>query len=106
MWEISKPIGHLIPDGSPHAMSTNSGIWAGRRERETLFLTTGPMNKQVAGRLGINEATLKMYGGQAMRKMEATSLAERAGMAEILGLHADDRRAQSAVSAGADHDSP
>jgi FixJ family two-component response regulator len=77
-----------------------------RRERETMLLVTkGLMNKQVAGRLGLSECTVKMYRGQAMRKMGARSLAELARMAEILGLHAGDRRAQSAVSAGADHDS-
>ncbi|MEA2817390.1 MAG: hypothetical protein QOI93_5106 [Rhodospirillaceae bacterium] len=77
-----------------------------RRERETMLLvTTGLMNKQVAGHLGLCEATVKMYRGKAMKKMGARSLAELARMAEILGLHAGDGRAQSAVSAGADHDS-
>jgi FixJ family two-component response regulator len=77
-----------------------------RRERETMLLvTTGLMNKQVAGHLGLCEATVKMYRGRAMRKMGARSLAELARMAELLGLHAGDRRAQRAVSAGAAHDS-
>ena len=72
------------------------------RERETMLLvTTGLMNKQVAGRLGLSEATVKMYRGQAMRKMGARSLAELVRMVEILGLHAGDGRAESAVSAGA-----
>ena len=72
-----------------------------RRERETMLLvTTGLMNKQAAGRLGLSEATVKMYRGQAMRKMGARSLAELARMAEIRGLHAGDRQAQSVVSAG------
>jgi FixJ family two-component response regulator len=62
-----------------------------RRERQTMLLvTTGLMNKQVAGRLGLSEATVKMYRGQAMRKMGAGSLAELARMAEILGLQAGD----------------
>jgi len=77
-----------------------------RRERETMLLvTTGLMNKQVAGRLGLSEGTVKLYRGQAMRKMGARSLAELVRMAEALDLHAGDRRAESAVSAGADHDS-
>jgi FixJ family two-component response regulator len=77
-----------------------------RRERETMLLvTTGLMNKQVAGHLGLSEATVKMYRGQAMRKMGARSLAELARMAETLGLHAGNRRAESAASTGADHDS-
>jgi FixJ family two-component response regulator len=77
-----------------------------RRERETMLLvTTGLMNKQVAGHLGLCEGTVKMYRGQVMRKMGARSLVELARMAETLGLHAGDRRAQRAVSAGAAHDS-
>jgi FixJ family two-component response regulator len=55
-----------------------------RRERETMLLvTTGLMNKQVAGSLGLCEATVKMYRGQAMKKMGAKSLAELARMAEL-----------------------
>ena len=62
-----------------------------RRERETMLLvTTGLMNKQVADRLSLREGTVKMYRGQAMRKMGARSLAELARMAEILGLPAGD----------------
>jgi FixJ family two-component response regulator len=77
-----------------------------RRERETMLLVTaGLMNKQVAGHLGLCEATVKMYRGRAMRKMGARSLAGLARMAEILGLHAGDRRTQRAVSAEAAHDS-
>ncbi len=76
-----------------------------RRERETMLLvTTGLMNKQVAGHLGLSEATVKMYRGQAMRKMGARSLAELVRMAEVLGLHAGDGRAESSASAGADHE--
>jgi FixJ family two-component response regulator len=77
-----------------------------RRERETMLLVTaGLMNKQVAGHLGLSEGTVKVYRGQAMRKMGARSLPELAKMAEILGLHADNGRAQGAACAGADHDS-
>jgi FixJ family two-component response regulator len=76
-----------------------------RRERETMLLVTaGLMNKQVAGRLGLSEATVKIYRGQAMRKMGARSLAELARMAEIMGLHAGDRCLRSVASTGADYD--
>jgi FixJ family two-component response regulator len=68
----------------------------GRREREIMLLvTTGLMNKQVAGHLGLCEATVKLYRGQAMRKMGARSLAELARMAEVLGLHADSAVSES-----------
>ena len=58
------------------------------REREVMTLVTrGLMNKQVAGELGLSEITVKLYRGQAMRKMEARSLADLVRMAELLALH-------------------
>jgi FixJ family two-component response regulator len=59
------------------------------REREVMTLVTrGLMNKQVAGELGLSEITVKLYRGQAMRKMGARSLADLVRMAEQLALHA------------------
>jgi len=59
------------------------------REREVMTLVTrGLMNKQVAGELGLSEITVKLYRGQAMRKMGARSLADLVRMAEQLTLHA------------------
>jgi FixJ family two-component response regulator len=58
------------------------------REREVMALVTrGLMNKQVAHELGLSEITVKLYRGQAMRKMEASSLADLVRMAELLELH-------------------
>jgi FixJ family two-component response regulator len=58
------------------------------REREVMTLVTrGLMNKQVAGELGLSEITVKLYRGQAMRKMGAGSLADLVRMAELLALH-------------------
>ena len=58
------------------------------REREVMALVTrGLMNKQVAGELGLSEITVKLYRGQAMRKMNAASLADLVRMAEQLALH-------------------
>ena len=58
------------------------------REREVMALVTrGLMNKQVAHELGLSEITVKLYRGQAMRKMEAGSLADLVRMAELLALH-------------------
>ena len=55
------------------------------REREVMLLvTTGKMNKQIAGDLGIQEFTVKIHRGAAMRKMAARSLADLVKMVAVL----------------------
>jgi FixJ family two-component response regulator len=44
------------------------------------------MNKQVGGKLGISEITVKGHRGQVMRKMKARSLADLVKMVTRLGL--------------------
>jgi FixJ family two-component response regulator len=47
------------------------------REREVLHeVARGRVNKQIAFDLGISEVTVKLHRGNAMRKMEAASIAE------------------------------
>jgi FixJ family two-component response regulator len=55
------------------------------REREVMGLvTSGLLNKQVGGELGISEITVKAHRGQVMRKMKADSLPELVMMAARL----------------------
>jgi len=57
------------------------------RQSEVLTLvTSGLMNKQIAGQLNVSEITVKIHRGQVMKKMEARSLAELVKMAELLGI--------------------
>ena len=57
------------------------------REQEVFGLvTTGLMNKQVAGELGVSEITAKVHRGNVMRKMGARSLADLVRMADALGI--------------------
>jgi FixJ family two-component response regulator len=57
------------------------------RERQVMALvSTGLLNKQVAGELGLSEITVKIHRGSAMRKMGAKTLADLVRMAEALGL--------------------
>jgi FixJ family two-component response regulator len=57
------------------------------REREVMALVTaGLMNKQVAGKLGLSEITVKIHRGNLTRKMQAQSLADLVRMAELLGV--------------------
>ncbi len=57
------------------------------REREVMALVaTGKMNKQIAYDLSLSEITVKIHRGNAMRKMEARTLADFVKMAESLKL--------------------
>jgi FixJ family two-component response regulator len=57
------------------------------RQSEVLTLvTSGLMNKQIAGLLNVSEITVKIHRGHVMRKMQARSLAELVKMAEALGI--------------------
>lgn len=57
------------------------------REQKVMALAaSGLMNKQIAGEIGLSEITIKIYRGQAMRKMCAKSFADLVRMTEALGL--------------------
>jgi FixJ family two-component response regulator len=57
------------------------------REREVMALvTSGLMNKQIAGEIDVSEVTVKLHRGNVMRKMGAKSLAELVRMADALGV--------------------
>ncbi|WP_425988672.1 response regulator transcription factor [Afipia sp. DC4300-2b1] len=57
------------------------------REREVMgHVTSGLMNKQVAGLMGLSEITVKIHRGNVMRKMNVKSLADLVRKAEALGL--------------------
>jgi FixJ family two-component response regulator len=57
------------------------------REREVIgMVVDGLMNKQIAGKLGITEITVKVHRVNMMRKMKARSVIELVGMADLLGI--------------------
>jgi RNA polymerase sigma factor (sigma-70 family) len=61
------------------------------REREVLqHVVAGKMNKQIAGDLGITEATVKMHRARVMAKMKVQSVAELARLAERCGIRRPD----------------
>ena len=58
------------------------------REQQVITLvSTGLMNKQIAGELGVTEITVKVHRANAMRKMGAKSLASVIKMVQELGAH-------------------
>ena len=61
------------------------------RERQIMALVTGGlMNKQVAGKVGISEQTVKIHRGNLMRKMHAKTLVDLVMMAENIGIRGRD----------------
>jgi FixJ family two-component response regulator len=55
------------------------------REQEVMALVvSGLMNKQIAGKLGLSEITVKVHRASIMRKMNAKSLAELVRQADAL----------------------
>ena len=59
------------------------------RERQVMTLVvTGLLNKQVGGKLGISEITVKAHRGKVMQKMKADSLPDLVKMSARLGLAA------------------
>jgi FixJ family two-component response regulator len=57
------------------------------REQEVFSLvTTGLMNKQIAGEIGLSEITVKLHRGNVMKKMGARSLADLVRMADAVGV--------------------
>ena len=58
------------------------------REKEIMALVVaGLMNKQIAGKVGVSEITVKLHRGSAMRKMGAKSITDLVRMAEVLGVN-------------------
>lgn len=57
------------------------------REREVMvFVARGLLNKQIAAEMALSEMTVKLHRAQAMKKMEARSLADFVLKADALGL--------------------
>src|ERR1700676_3031360 len=71
-------------DADAAEMRQRFGTLSAREQQVMMMVTTGKMNKQIAGDLGISEITVKIHRGRAMRKMGAQTLADLVRMAEVV----------------------
>jgi FixJ family two-component response regulator len=63
------------------------------REREIMIeVARGRLSKQIAGDIGISEATVKVHRSRLMRKMQARSLPALSRMADKLKLLSEDEK--------------
>jgi FixJ family two-component response regulator len=73
-----------VADGEVSRIQERFHSLSAREQQVMLLVTTGKMNKQVAGDLGISEVTVKIHRGHAMRKMGARTLADLVRMADAV----------------------
>ncbi len=79
-------------------LTTRQARLTPRENQVFALVVTGMLNKQIAGRLGTCERTIKVHRARIMKKMEAGSVADLVRMADRLGLsesppsHAEARR--------------
>jgi FixJ family two-component response regulator len=71
-------------DGGANVLRDRFLTLSPREQQVMMLVTTGKMNKQVAGDLGVSEITVKIHRAAAMRKMGARTLADLVRMADAL----------------------
>lgn len=83
---IEKDAERRLADSGSAQLAERYATLSPRERQVMLLVTTGKMNKQVAGDLAISEVTVKIHRGAAMRKMGARTLPDLVRMAESLRL--------------------
>jgi FixJ family two-component response regulator len=71
-------------DGDTNLLRDRFLTLSPREQQVMMLVTTGKMNKQVAGELSLSEITVKIHRAAAMRKMGARTLADLVRMADAL----------------------
>jgi FixJ family two-component response regulator len=71
-------------DGDVARLRDRFATLSPREQQVMTQVTSGKMNKQVAGNLGISEITVKIHRRAAMQKMGARTLADLVRMAEVV----------------------
>jgi len=73
-------------DALMNVLTTRQDRLTPRENQVFALVVTGMLNKQIAGRLGTCERTIKVHRARIMKKMEAGSVADLVRMADRLGL--------------------
>ncbi len=81
---IARDEARRADDGHATEIKDRFAALSPREQQVMMLVTTGKMNKQVAGDLGLSEITVKIHRGSAMRKMGARTLADLVRMADAL----------------------
>ena len=71
-------------DGGASVLRDRFATLSPREQQVMMLVTSGKMNKQVAGDLALSEITVKIHRAAAMRKMGARTLADLVRMADAL----------------------
>jgi FixJ family two-component response regulator len=76
----------LAREGHKQALQRSYASLSPRERQVMALVSSGLLNKQIGGELGISEITVKAHRGQVMQKMHADSFADLIKMAAKLGL--------------------
>jgi FixJ family two-component response regulator len=76
----------LIKEAEKQALNRRYATLSLRQQHVMALVSSGLLNKQVGGELGISVITVKAHRGQVMQKMHANSFADLIKMAAKLGL--------------------
>ena len=81
---ISRDIEHRTKLSSLACIRNHHETLTPREQEVMALVVSGLMNKQIAGKLGLSEITVKVHRASIMRKMNAKSLAELVRQADAL----------------------
>ena len=73
-------------DQETHELRTRFGALSTRERQIMALVTSGLMNKQIAGEIVVSEVTVKVHRHNVMKKLGARSLADLVRMADLLNV--------------------